>query len=62
MNWRIKVLLVAGIMGVAVLSGVVQGLTAPRGSGQRKGEGNRAGELTSDVQPYKITRNGEHEE
>jgi len=40
---RCKLFLLSGIMGLAVISGIIQGLSAPRG-GPKKEEGDKGGE------------------
>jgi len=40
---RIKVLFITGIMGIAVISGIIKGLSSERGSA-KKGEEEKAGE------------------
>ena len=40
---RIKVCFITGIMGIAVISGIVKGLSSERG-GAKKEEGEKAGE------------------
>jgi hypothetical protein len=40
---RCKLFLLSGIMGLAVISGIIKGLSAPRG-GEKKEEEEKAGE------------------
>ena len=40
---RIKVCFITGIMGIAVISGIIKGLSSERG-GAKKEEGEKAGE------------------